>query len=433
MTHRFVRVVLSVTALAGMALSAPVAQAAWDAAPVPDRYYPNTRWERHFAAQPDVVARGSIDAAIQRCDDVVGANRYCVVQIADSAPREPVYLTRSRTKLVGFEGMAPLRSHDNEAVIMVESNTRQVVLENLHIRGHRARDQYTYGIWVIGESISGVVIRNNRIEGLSSWYGAHGIAVYGQGNRGVKSVRNVLITDNTLRDLETGWSESIAINGNVMRWAVVDNRVTDVNNIAIDAIGGEGTSPTRTVGGRVVPGAYDRARYGFILDNHVENMSTLGNRAYGNQRTWAAGIYIDGGLRIKVAGNTVKNAPWAYEIGAENCLVTQHITLENNTADGSWYGDLVLGGYEPIGFNRDRGIDCNPLTSSDADDEGHGLVSRIRTQNNQFNSSGHREDKILPQYRVRGAVMLDPGVAAVNTHRNGYAPGDENAILTQEP
>ena len=37
--------------------------------------------------------------------------------------------------------------------------------------------------------------------------------------------------------MRTGSSESIVINGNVQRWEISDNRVVNVNNIAIDAIG----------------------------------------------------------------------------------------------------------------------------------------------------------------------------------------------------
>lgn len=407
--------------------------AAWDALPVQDNYYPNNSWEQRFAAQPDVIATGNIDNAIYSCDDIVGVNGFCVVQIADTATRRPIYLDRSRTKLVGFEGMKPLASKNNESVISVESNTRYTVLENLELQGHNANRQEVFGIVVAGENINGVVIRDNHIHDFTSRENAHAIAVYGSGGAVNKSIRNVLIENNNVHDMQTGSSESIVVNGNVIRWAIVGNTVKDVNNIAIDAIGGEGTAPTRVhASGRIVPGLRDRARLGFILNNHVENMSTLGNPAYGNKHSWAAGIYVDGGSRIMIEGNTVINTPWAYDIGAENCLTTSHITVVNNSASGSRYGDLLLGGYSEVGYPRDSSIDCNPLTSFDSS-EGHGYVARIRTGGNSFHSTGTLEDKILPQFRLRGAVILDPGVEAVNTHRNGGAPGDQNAILTQEP
>jgi hypothetical protein len=44
-------------------------------------------------------------------------------------------------------------------------------------------------------------------------------------------------------------------------------------------IGGEVAAPTETKYGRVFPGTNDAARYGFIEDNRVENMSTETNPA----------------------------------------------------------------------------------------------------------------------------------------------------------
>ena len=421
-----------VTALALLG-SAPSVLAAWDALPVLDKHYPNVSWEQRFSAQPDVIATGSIDDAIYSCNDVVGANGFCVVQIADTATRTPLYLDRSRTKLVGFEGMSPLTSKNNESVISVESNTRQIVLENLELQGHNAKSKEVFGIVIAGENINGVVVRGNHIHDFSSRENAHGIAVYGSGAAAKDAIRHVLIENNNVHDMKTGSSESIVVNGNVLRWAIVGNTVKDVNNIAIDAIGGEGTSSTSVLAsGRIVPGPRDKARYGFILNNHVENMSTQGNPAYGNAHSWAAAIYVDGGTRIKIEGNTVINTPWAYDVGAENCLTTSHITIVNNSAIGSRYGDLLLGGYSETGYRRDSSIECNPLTSFDSS-EGHGYVARIRTSGNSFQSTNTLEEKILPQYRLRGAVILDSGVESVNTDRNGGASGDQNAILTQEP
>lgn len=418
---------LSITACTGSV------DAAWDTTPLDSSYYPHTSWEQQFALQPDVVATADIEDAIYSCDDVVGANRYCVVQISDTAIRKPVFIDRSHTKLVGFEGMNPLLGQRYESTLSVETNTRHVVIEGLELEGSFSRWDDMYGIVVRGENIDGVVIRNNHIHDYKSWDNAHGIAVYGEGSTGSTGIRNVLIEGNNVHDMETGSSESIVVNGNVFRWAIVGNTVKDINNIAIDAIGGEGVSATRTLpSGRVVPGSIDRARTGFILSNHVENMSTVNNPAYDREHSWAAAIYVDGGSRIKIEGNTVLNAPWAYEVGAENCLITTHISVLNNSASGSRYGDLLLGGYSETGFKRDASINCDPASSEDSS-EGHGYVSRMRVQGNNFDSSGTLEDNILPQFRLRGAVILQQGVEAVNTHRNGGAPGDENAILTQEP
>jgi hypothetical protein len=44
-------------------------------------------------------------------------------------------------------------------------------------------------------------------------------------------------------------------------------------------IGGEGVAPMEMKYGRVFPGTNDAARYGFIENNRVENMSTETNPA----------------------------------------------------------------------------------------------------------------------------------------------------------
>lgn len=420
------------SALALTALSS-TAHAAWDALPLAERLFPATAWEQRFATQPDVLATQDIEDAIDRCDDIVGPKGYCVVQITDSALRKPVYINRSKTKIIGVDGMKPLRAKKYENTLTVVGNTHHVVIEGLELKGHFTGWGDVYGIVVIGENINGVVIRDNHIHDYKSNDNAHAIAVYGEGRTARLGIRNVLIESNNVHDMKTGSSESIVVNGNIRRWAIVDNSVRNVNNIAIDAIGGEGTSPTRELpSGRVVPGSQDRARFGFILNNRVENMSTVGNPAYGGKRSWAAGIYVDGGSRIKIEGNSVVNTPWAYEIGAENCLITSHIIVSNNTSSGSYYGDLLLGGYAETGFRQDESINCDPGNSEDVS-EGHGYVARIRVQGNQFESTATHIENILPQFRLRGAVILQEGIEAVNTHRNGGAPGDENAILTQEP
>ena len=73
--------------------------------------------------------------------------------------------------------------------------------------------------------------------------------------------------------MTTGCSETMSINGNVQYWTVSNNLIHDNNNIGIDAIGFEGTSPNS---------ATDQARDGSIVGNTVYNITSYGNPAYGN-------------------------------------------------------------------------------------------------------------------------------------------------------
>jgi hypothetical protein len=218
------------------------------------------------------------------------------------------------------------------------------------------------------------------------------------------------------------------VNGNVKNWLIADNQITNINNIAIDAIGGEGTSPPQTVAGRVLPGEFDAARYGFIENNVITNMSTVSNTQYGSKHSWAAAVYIDGGHHIRVADNRVTDAEWAYEIGAENCVKSRHVQLQDNLAAGSYFGDFVVGGYAQTGFEEDNTIGCDPLSSND-NDEGHGYVEYISVACNQFSTPSTPSpfvNVVETTFRIRRALIVQTGVVA--EHTDCVVSGDQNSI-----
>ena len=403
----------------------------WGARPVAEKYRPDRTWIDRFPEKATVVAHGSLSEAIEACDETVGVSGYCTVRVGEDAEL-PVEIFRSNTRLVGAAGMKALRSPKHGAFIYIGDRTRHVVIENLRLRGHRAGKKDIYGILVEGKRIRNILIRGNEIFNFDSDSNAHGIAVYGTGRKMKDSISGVIIEHNSVHDMKTGSSESIAINGNVRRWEILHNEIYDINNIAIVAIGGEGTAPTRKKKGRILPGKLDAARYGFIEENYVENMHTKGNPAYGRRESWAAAIYIDGGRNILVKGNVVENSAWGYEVGAENCVDARNVTMVGNSADGSYYGDLVLGGYAHKGFRVDKSINCDPLSSDDSS-EGHGYVSYLTVRKNSFASEETKEKRILPQFRVTHAIVAEPGVKPVNADGDGSARGDRNAIRTDDP
>lgn len=162
--------------------------------------------------------------------------------------------------------------------------------------------------------------------------------------------------------------------------------------------------------------------------NLVENVSTKTNPSYGSTESWAAGIYIDGGRNILVKDNTVRNAPWAFEVGAENCVNCNKVTLTGNTASESYYGDLLVGGYSARGYRRYKQINCNPRTSSD-ENEGHGYVSNVYVVNNSFDTTNGEEENILLQCRVkRGTIIGETFDNGTPSFCNGN--GDENSVST---
>jgi hypothetical protein len=419
---------LSLTAIP----STSIAKGGWGTQPLAKKFRPARSWINQFSQTPDIIAKESIADAIASCDRVVGVGKYCVVEVSHTANDLPLEIYRSKTKLIGSNTSQPLTSSENGIYIYIGSDTKKVILENLNLQGHVAGNDEIYGIVIEGKNIRQILIRNNKIHDFDSDSDAHGIAVYGTGKNGKESIRHIIIEGNEVYSMRTGSSESIVINGNVVRWEIKNNDVYDVNNIAIDAIGGEGTSSTRkNKQGRTLPGRFDAARYGFIEDNFIENMSTLGNPAYGNEESWAAAIYIDGAHHIRIANNTVENSSWAYEIGAENCSVTRNISMMGNSAVESTYGDLLIGGYAEKGYGRDKSINCDPKTSQDKD-EGHGYVKYITIKNNSLTSSNTSEERVTLQLRTTHAIIAEPSVTPVNTTRNGYAKGDGNAVKTTE-
>lgn len=373
-----------------------------------DSYRPDREWINQFPTRVTVTTSGSISDAISSCDSLVGADGYCVVEIGGTPTGLPLVITRSKTKLSGINHIAPphqplLKLEQNGTFISIGDNIHDVIIESLELEGHKAGTNEIFGIIIQGESINNILIRNNTIHDFESDKNAHGIAVYGSGSTEQTSIKNIIIEGNNVYSMQTGSSESIVINGNVENWEVKSNHVYDVNNIAIDAIGGEGTSATKTdSNGRVLPGTLDAARYGFIESNIVENMSTLGNPAYNKEEIWAAAIYIDGGHHIDIKNNIVGNASWGYEVGAENCLTTHHVFMEGNSSSSSNFGDFVVGGYAEGGFEDDLSINCDPTTSSD-DGEGHGYVDSVTLSENRFSSSNDGSP-ITIEFRVTNLV-----------------------------
>ncbi|MBI3229091.1 MAG: right-handed parallel beta-helix repeat-containing protein [Burkholderiales bacterium] len=169
-----------------------------------------------------------------------------------------------------------------------------------------------------------IEIRNNYVHHIStevksSAGNAFGIAVYG--SKAPASINHLTLDGNHLTNLKTGSSESMVVNGNVENFVISHNRVHDNNNIGIDAIGYEGTSPNPS---------YDRARNGIISDNLVYNISSKGNPAYGNDMS-ADGIYVDGGSNITIERNTVHHVDIGIEAASEHKgKLTDYITIRNN-------------------------------------------------------------------------------------------------------
>jgi hypothetical protein len=137
--------------------------------------------------------------------------------------------------------MPPVISTPTGLIQITDRN--YLIFQGFEIRNFTSN---TPNLFPAGVSITGacdhVEIRHNLIHSINNGInGAHGLGVYGTEAPG--SISNLVVDGNEIFDLVLGQSESTAFNGNVQFFSVTNNIIHDNNNIGIDAIGFEGTSP----------------------------------------------------------------------------------------------------------------------------------------------------------------------------------------------
>jgi len=205
-----------------------------------------------------------------------------------------------------------------------------------------------------------IEIRNNTIYNMKGPDGM-GITVYAQVN---DSVTHITIEGNHIYNCEPAQSEALTVNGNVFDFAILNNLIHDVNNIGIDAIGGE-------VAGKV-------AKRGIIRGNVVYNA----HANYGGG--YAAGIYIDGAQQVVVERNRVYQCDMGIEVGAENAgYVAEACTVRTNLI---YYNDkpgLIFGGYDAsVGRVQNCVFENNTLYKNQVLADGDGEIVIQYASNN---------------------------------------------------
>ncbi len=253
-----------------------------------------------------------------------------------------------------------------------------IIFNGFELRNYRTAVQ---DIVPIGILISGlahhVELRNNQIHAIEhngifiNGTDAHGVAVYGRS--GTQSIHHIIIDNNELYNLKLGSSEALTINGNVENWQVTNNTLHDMNNIGIDAIGFEGTAP-----------ANDQARNGVIGRNHIYNIDSFGNPAYGAERS-AACIYVDGGKQITIQLNKVEYCNLGIEIASEHAgRATSYVTVRNNLISNNSEVGLAMGGYDTKrGATQNCTVVSNTFYNNNtSNDWGAELYIQYNTSNN---------------------------------------------------
>ena len=266
------------------------------------------------------------------------------------------------------------RPGDNIVLIDTKSHVRVV--------GFTIRDNTGVtdgsGIRVLGSG-TGIELRDNVIREIRGT-NAMGITVYATE---AAPVENLVIDGNEILDCDPSPSEALTLNGNVRAFEVTDNHVHDVNNIAIDFIGGETD---------IQPNPSLVAREGVCRGNIVERCGS----------GFSGGIYVDGGRDILIENNTVTECDLGIEVAAENAgILTSGVEVRNNVLYHNRVVGLIFGGFAAgVGRANENVFRGNTLYKN-ATDAGDG-VGEIWVQ--------YGNDNVLENNLVWARGAADGGV-----------------------
>jgi cysteine-rich repeat protein len=281
-----------------------------------------------------VVAESGGDfESIQAALDAAQAGDRVVVHAKSTPYFEKVSFPRSGDAQSGFisleaaEGSTPILDGTGVPganMVLIEDRS-WVRIVGFEIRNNLDVDDGS-GVRVLGAG-DRIEIRDNEIHEIRGSH-AMGITVYGTRP---EPISNLVIDGNTIHDCDPAQSEALTLNGNVTGFQVTNNIVRDVDNIAIDFIGGETD---------IQPDHDLVARNGVCAGNLVERARS----SYGGG--YAAGIYVDGGRDIVIENNVVTQSDLGIEVGAENPgQTTRGIVVRNNLLYENDKAGLVFGGY----------------------------------------------------------------------------------------
>ncbi len=253
----------------------------------------------------------------------------------------------------GTDGFITFTNYENDEVIIDGTGLPEKILldisgqDYLRIKGLEFRNSignYSIGI-LIADGASFIRLINNKIHDVhfsanpnapvNPDKNSQPLIVYGD-NAG-QPCSNIFIQGNEIYNCRTGYSEGMALNGNVENFLVTQNCVHDIRNIGIDIIGHEETCPNPE---------FDQARNGIVSWNFVYNCWS--------EYATAAGIYVDGAKNIIIENNTVHHNQWGIEVGCENTgKSASDIIVRDNLIFKNEVSALALGGYDyPSGSGK---------------------------------------------------------------------------------
>ncbi|MFT6810905.1 MAG: hypothetical protein ACJA01_004151, partial [Saprospiraceae bacterium] len=222
----------------------------------------------------------------------------------DGTYNEKVYVNVS-----GSLGQPIIISNYNDDIVVVDGSNLpndDAVIEiydqnYIHIDGITIANNTqldAQGIIIEG-NCQGIEIRNNVIYNINfsadpnlaanESRNAQPLIVYGSNANA--PIQNLIIKNNVIHDSRTGYSEALAVNGNIDGFIISNNNVFNITNIGIDIIGHEGTASIN-----------DQARNGTIKNIVVYNCKS--------PYATAAGIYVDCGKDLTIEANRIFECQW---------------------------------------------------------------------------------------------------------------------------
>jgi hypothetical protein len=306
-----------------------------------------------------------------------------VVQIMAGTYNEKVSInvsgtSQSRIVFQNYSGQQVILDGTNIAGnAMIEIvNQSYITIRGLVIRNNIQNDAQgiliegnARSITIVSNLIHDIHFSNNPNDLATTGTNAQPLIVYG--TDAATAISNLIVDSNEIRNCRTGYSEGLAVNGNVDGFNVRYNKVHDLTNIGIDIIGHEGTCPTT---------AYDQARNGKVRWNEVWNCVS----AYAT----SAGIYVDGGLNVTIENNRVYRNGWGIEVGCEGIgKETNYITVRNNLIYDNVDSGISLGGYDyPGGSGKvtNAKINNNTLINNVTDQTGNGEINVYYNENSSI-------------------------------------------------
>ncbi len=228
----------------------------------------------------------------------------------------------------------------NGAIVEI-SNKQGVTFDGFEIQNNIHND--AQGILINGKS-SYTTIKNCKIhdihfsanpnDPINENTNSQPLIVFGDSTTPLSHLN---IINNEIYNCRLGFSEALAVNGNVDTFNIIGNSVHDVTNIGIVMIGHEQTCSDP---------AKDQARNGICK----ENITYKCNSPYAAN----GGIYIDGAKDIVIERNICYQNIWGIEVGCEHVGKTASgITVKNNVIFRNAKSGIALGGYDyPSGSGK---------------------------------------------------------------------------------